>query len=86
MQTILLIISFLLYVYSALLLLRAVAAFARLDPYSNELLRWLVILTEPVLEPIRAILPQAGLDFSPLVAMILILALNKALSILAANL
>lgn len=86
MQTILQLLSYALYVYGILFLLRAVASFTRPDPYSNDLMRWLYMLTEPVLEPIRALLPQSGIDFSPMVAMILIFALNRALSILAASL
>ena len=86
MQAIFLIISYALNIYSILFLLRAVASFARLDPYSNDLIRWLYIVTEPVLEPIRSILPQSGIDFSPMIAMILLFALNRALSILATSL
>ena len=86
METIILIIGYALNIYSIMFLLRAVASFARLDPYSNDLIRWLYLLTEPVLEPIRSILPQSGIDFSPMIAMILLFALNRALSILAASL
>lgn len=86
MQTILSIVNYLLYFYSVLLLLRAVTSFIRTDPYSNDLIRWLYLLTEPILEPIRSLLPQTGIDFSPLIAMILVLALNQVLSILAASL
>ena len=86
MHTIVLIVNNLLYFYSVLLLLRAVVSFVRIDPYSNDLVRWLYLITEPVLEPIRSLLPQTGIDFSPMIAMILILALNLVLSILAASL
>lgn len=86
METILQIIGYAVNIYSILFLLRAVSSFARLDPYSNDLIRWLYILTEPVLEPIRSVLPQSGIDFSPMIAMILLFALNRALSILAASL
>jgi len=85
-QTLLMIVSFLLNLYSILILLRALSSFTRLDPYSNDLIRWLYLITEPALEPIRALLPQTGIDFSPMIAMILLLALNRALSILAASL
>ncbi len=85
MHTLVVIVSFLLYLYSVLLLLKAVVSFLRPDP-SNEFIHWLNILTEPILEPIRTVLPQTGIDFSPLIAMILVFALSQLLSILAGSL
>jgi YggT family protein len=37
-------------------------------------------LTEPVLEPIRRILPQSGIDFSPTIAIILLLLIQNVAS------
>jgi YggT family protein len=48
--------------------------------------RFLYQITEPLLEPIRAILPATGMiDFSPMLAMFVLLALQRMLSILANN-
>jgi len=49
-------------------------------PYHSRVMRWLWKLTEPVLAPIRRILPPfAGLDFSPLVAFLLLRVLQRVL-------
>jgi len=39
----------------------------------NTLVFWVWRLTEPLLAPIRRLLPHSGIDFSPWVALILIL-------------
>ncbi len=76
-------INLLLTLYSLIMLLRVLISFFPIDR-DNPLVRLLVTLTEPVLEPIRSILPATGpFDFSPMVAMLLILALQRMLSILA---
>ena len=59
-------------VYTMIIFVRALISWFRPDQ-SSEWYRWLIRLTEPVLEPIRRILPRSGMDFSPL---ILLLALN----------
>lgn len=74
-------------VYQIILLLRVLISWIRLDPYSNPFARILYQLTEPVLEPIRQILPSAGMfDFSPVVAFVVLFALRQVLAILAAGL
>lgn len=78
------ILDYMLTLYIVILLLRSLTSWMRLDPYSSDVVRFLYILTEPLLEPIRAILPSTGMiDFSPLVAMILIVILKQILSSLA---
>jgi YggT family protein len=83
----------LLGVYSVILLIRALVSWLPIlvswlpiDPY-NPIVRILYALTEPLLEPIRALLPRmGGLDLSPLVAWFLIFALQWALGKMAAGL
>jgi YggT family protein len=59
--------------YSLILLARVLVSWFQVDPY-NPLVQWLYRLTEPVLAPIRRLLPPAGaIDFSPIVAFILII-------------
>lgn len=80
------VVNFLLTVYVIILVLRSLTTWARLDPYNSELVRFLYAITEPVLEPIRSMLPPTGMiDFSPIVATILIIALQQVLSILASG-
>ena len=80
------ILRLLLQIYEIILLLRVLLSWFQIDPY-NPLVRILYTLTEPLLAPIRQILPPAGMmDFSPLVAFLLLFALQNVLSILAASL
>ena len=79
------VLNSLLTVYFIILVLRSLVSWTRPDP-NSDLVRFLYAITEPVLEPIRAILPQTGMiDFSPLVATVLIIALQQVLSILASG-
>jgi YggT family protein len=65
-------------VYEIILLLRVLLSWFRIDPYNNPFARLLYRITEPVLEPIRSVLPPAGMiDFSPLVAFLLLMALQR---------
>jgi len=50
------------------------------DPY-NPIVRFLRQVTEPVLRPIRRLIPtyQTGIDFSPLVAIILIQLIERVI-------
>lgn len=66
--------------YLIILWARVVSHYVRVDS-DHPLAQFLVWATEPVLEPIRQILPQGtNLDFSPLVAMLVIYLLLTALS------
>jgi YggT family protein len=87
MSAVVAILSIFLRLYLILLLLRVMVSWVRLDPYTNPIASFLYTVTEPVLAPIRAILPSSGMiDFSPMVAMLLIFALQRFLDILAAGL
>ncbi len=58
--------------YSYVLLARVLISWFQVDPY-NPLVRLLYQLTEPLLAPIRRLLPSAGMmDFSPIIAFIVI--------------
>jgi YggT family protein len=73
--------------YALILLARVLVSWLQVDPY-NPLVRLLYQLTEPLLEPIRRILPQSGgLDFSPMVALIVVLVAEQlAISVVASAL
>ena len=56
--------------YMWILIIRAVLSWVNPDPY-NPIVQFLVRSTEPVLRPVRRLLPLAGgIDFSPLVVIL----------------
>ncbi len=58
--------------YSMVILARVLMSWVNIDPYS-PLARAIFDLTEPVLAPVRNMLPSAGgMDFSPVIVMVLI--------------
>ena len=64
------ILSILINILTILILVRALISWVSADPY-NPLVQFLYKTTEPLLEPIRRILPAAfsiGIDLSPIVA------------------
>jgi YggT family protein len=66
----------LLQVYSWLLLSRVFLSWINPNP-RNELLLMIIRVTEPVLRPLRAIIPLRGIDLSPMVAWLLIRVLMR---------
>ena len=67
-------ILFLLDVYTWIIIAAAVISWVSPNPY-NPAVRLLLRLTEPVLSPIRQLLPPwktFGLDFSPMIVILLI--------------
>lgn len=69
-------------VYEIILLARVLMTWFRPDPY-NPIVRFLYNATEPLLAPIREVLPSTGgIDFSPLVAFLLLFALQRVIVIL----
>ncbi len=66
-------IGWLLEIYTWMIIAAALISWVSPDPY-NPLVQFLRRATEPVLRPIRRLLSpyQTGLDFSPLVAVLII--------------
>lgn len=66
-------IGWLLDIYTWIIIAAALISWVGPDPY-NPVVQFLRRATEPVLRPIRRLLSpyQAGLDFSPLVAILII--------------
>lgn len=63
-----------LYVYTWIIILRAVVSWVSPDP-RNPFVQILIKLTEPVLKPLRVLVPPAklgGIDVSPFLAIIAI--------------
>ena len=65
--------DFMLSLYTWVIIAAALISWVNPDPY-NPIVQLLRRVTEPVLRPIRNVLAryQAGLDFSPLVAILII--------------
>jgi YggT family protein len=68
-------INFVLNIYTFLIIARAIISWVNPDPY-NQVVRILDKLTEPVLYPIRKLLRRVTgnlpMDFSPIIAIVLI--------------
>lgn len=74
------IVDLVLTVFELILLARIIASWLNADPYS-PIIQFLYRVTEPVLAPIRRMLPPTGaMDFSPLVAFLIIFVLRVVLS------
>ena len=71
------VIEIVLTVYMWIIVIRAVISWVNPDPY-NKLVVFLYRVTEPVLKPIRRIIPRHNLpiDFSPLIVLLVILFLQ----------
>jgi YggT family protein len=67
-------------IYMFVLLARVLISFIQIDPY-HPAIQFLYQITEPVLQPLRQILPpMGGLDFSPFVAMLLVQLLTSVIA------
>jgi YggT family protein len=74
------IFALLIQLYSFVILARVLMSWVNIDPYS-PLARVIFDLTEPVLAPVRNMLPPAaGLDFSPIIVMVLLNILGSILA------
>jgi YggT family protein len=67
-----------LQVYTYLILARVILSWVNPQP-RHEALIWVIRLTEPVLAPIRALIPLRGIDLSPIVAWLLISVLRRVI-------
>jgi YggT family protein len=67
--------------YTWVIIIRALLSWVSPDP-RNPLVRMLVVATEPVLRPLRRLLPPhklGGLDLSPMIAILLLVFLKNGL-------
>ncbi len=61
-----------------LILVRALISWVNPDPF-NPVVQFLTRATEPILQPIRRILPPMGIDISPIIAFLAIIFLKSFL-------
>ena len=71
-------VSIVLTIMYWLILIRALISWVNPDPF-NPIVQFLMRVTEPVLEPIRRLLPPLPLDISPIIAFFIIVFLQKFL-------
>jgi YggT family protein len=71
-------VNIVLTVFYWLILIRAVISWVSADPF-NPIVQFLHRTTEPVLEPIRRLLPPMAFDLSPLIAFFAIIFLKQFL-------
>jgi YggT family protein len=73
------VLDIVLELYMWVLIIRALISWVNPDPY-NPIVQLLTKMTEPVLAPIRKLVPpyKAGIDFSPLIAILIIIFLQYA--------
>ncbi len=75
------VLNILLTILYWLILIRAVVSWVNPDPY-NPIVQFLYKTTEPILHPIRKILPlhfKIGIDISPLIAFLIIIFIKSFL-------
>ena len=61
-----------------LILVRALISWVNPDPF-NPVVQFLTRTTEPILQPIRRLLPPMGIDISPVIAFLAIIFLKSFL-------
>jgi len=66
-------------IYSWLLFVRVMMSWFVRNP-ANPIYHFLLGITEPVLAPIRRIMPQMGLDLSPIIAYLILNLITKMLN------
>ena len=71
-------VDYVLYAYMWIVVIRALLSWVNPDPW-NPIVRFLHQVTEPVLRPIRRRLPLTGIDFSPVVVILVIYFLQRFL-------
>lgn len=69
-----------LQIYSFILVARALMTWIPNLDYSNPIVRFLINATEPVLRPVRQMMPAgSGMDFSPLLVLVGIMLIRMVL-------
>ncbi|MCK9556784.1 MAG: YggT family protein [Candidatus Cloacimonetes bacterium] len=66
-------------IYNMVIFARVIASWLVQNPY-NPIYRFLFSMTEPILAPLRRVMPNMGLDFSPIVAYLLLNILQRILA------
>lgn len=72
------IVDYILTLYMYIIIARALISWVNPDPY-NSIVQFLNRITEPVLNPLRKLVPayKLGLDLSPMIAILVIMFLKR---------
>jgi len=71
-------VEYLLWAYMWVIIIRALISWVSPDPW-NPIVQFLFRVTDPVLRPIQRRLPMTGIDFSPMVVILVIMFLQRFL-------
>lgn len=69
------ILGIILWFVQVAIILRVIISWVNADPY-NVIVQAVFKITEPILQPVRRLMPPMGLDISPIIVWILIIFLN----------
>jgi len=72
------IVNILLTIMYWLILIRALISWVNPDPF-NPIVQFLMRVTEPILEPVRRLLPPLPIDISPIIVFFIIIFLQRFL-------
>ncbi|OFZ65621.1 MAG: hypothetical protein A2W77_01985 [Nitrospinae bacterium RIFCSPLOWO2_12_39_16] len=74
------VLDIILNIYMWIIIIRALISWVNPDPY-NPIVQFLYRVTEPVLSPIRRLIPAyaTGIDFSPIIVFLIIMFLQSFL-------
>jgi YggT family protein len=82
MSAIISIVTILLWLFELVLLARVLLSWLPNVDRSNTIIQFIFDMTEPILRPIREILPQTGtIDFSPIIVFIIIQLFMRVLQV-----
>ena len=77
MDIFLILVIYLCQVYALILFLRAILSWFAISPY-NPLVVFLDRITEPILAPLRRVIPRVGMvDITPMVAIVLLIIIAR---------
>jgi YggT family protein len=72
------VLDILLLLYTWIIFVRAIISWVNPDPW-NPIVQFLHRVTEPVLQPIRRLMPFGPMDFSPIIVFVIIIFLRSFL-------
>jgi YggT family protein len=72
------VLDVILFLYTWIIFVRAIISWVNPDPW-NPIVQFLHRVTEPILQPIRRLMPFGPMDFSPIIVFVIIIFLRSFL-------